>query len=213
MVEMLSCISGFKEVVMAILDWCGEHEAVLIAIAGFLSSVAIAKITSGLDVKKAICMRRLDAYEKAIMHLSLKLNVYYNIQAAFESLKELVLEVDVMKSKVAILLATFRKLEEIEKEDSRVTGVALYTVFPSYDARPLVKELAYFISRLKDFLCWMDLPDAKNRLEQFEHSFKVDVNRITPLIDKETKYLDGIFTQLKNEIAKDKEIKKLLCKS
>jgi hypothetical protein len=175
--------------------------------------VAIAKITSGLDVKKAICMRRLDAYEKAVTHLSLKLNVYYNIQAAFESLKESVLEVDVMKGKVAILLATFQRLEEIEKEDSRVTGVALYTVFPSYDARPLVKELAYFISCLKDFSCWMDLPDAKNRLKQFEHSFKVDVNRITPLIDKETKYLDGIFTQLKNEIAEDKRIKKLLSKS
>lgn len=213
MVEMLSCISGFKEVVMAIFDWCGEHEAVLIAIAGFLSSVAIAKITSGLDVKKAICMRRLDAYEKAVTHLSLKLNVYYNIQAAFESLKESVLEVDVMKGKVAILLATFQRLEEIEKEDSRVTGVALYTVFSSYDARPLVKELAYFISCLKDFSYWMDLPDAKNRLKQFEHGFRGDVNRITPLIDKETKYLDGIFTQLKNEIAEDKRIKKLLSKS
>jgi hypothetical protein len=63
---MLSCIGGFKEVVMAILDWCGEHESVVIAIAGFLSSVAIAKITSGLDIKKAICMRRFEAYEKAI---------------------------------------------------------------------------------------------------------------------------------------------------
>ena len=210
---MLSCICGFNEVVMAIFDWCGEHEAVLIAIAGFLSSVAIAKITSGLDVKKAICMRRLDAYEKAITHLSLKLNVYYNIQAAFESLKELVLEVDVMKSKVAILLATFRKLEEIEKEDSRVTGVALYTVFPSYDARPLVKELAYFFSRLQDFSCWMNLSDAEKRLKRFEQGFKDDVKRIAPMVEKETKHLDGIFTQLKNEIAKDKEIKKLLCKS
>ena len=36
---MLSCIGGFKELVMAILDWCGEHESVVIAIAGFSSSV------------------------------------------------------------------------------------------------------------------------------------------------------------------------------
>ena len=210
---MLSCIGGFKEVVMAILDWCGEHESVVIAIAGFLSSVAIAKITSGLDVKKAICLRRFESYEKAITHLSLKLNVYYNIQAAFESLKESVLEVDVMKGKVVILLATFQRLEEIEKEDSRVTGVALYTVFPSYDAGPLVKELAYFISRLKEFSCLVNLPDAEARLKQFESGFMENINRIAPMVVKEINHLNSIYDQLKNEIKKDKMAKKLFCKA
>ena len=96
----------------------------------------------------------LGCLRKAVTHLSLKLNVYYNIQAAFESLKESVLEVDIMKGKVAILLATFQKLEEIEKEDSNITGVTLYTVLPPYDVKPLVKELAYFCSRLQYFLAW-----------------------------------------------------------
>jgi hypothetical protein len=64
---MLSCVCGFKEVVVAILDWCGEHEAVLIAIAGFLSSVAIAKMASGLDIKKTLCIRRFEAYEKRLL--------------------------------------------------------------------------------------------------------------------------------------------------
>ncbi len=155
----------------------------------------------------------LGCLRKAVTHLSLKLNVYYNIQAAFESLKESVLEVDIMKGKVAILLATFQKLGEIEKEDSRVTGVALYTVFPSYDSGPLVKELAYFISRLQDFSCWMNLPDVENRLKQFEIGFKDDVKRIAPMVEKETNYLNAICDQLKNEIAKDKVMKELFRKS
>lgn len=211
---MVSCICDFKEVFFAILDWCGEHEAVLIAIAGFLSSVAIAKITSGLDIKNAISMRRLDAYEKAITYLSLKLNVYYNIQAAFESLKELVSEVDVMKARIAILMATFVRLQEIEKEDSKVSGVALYTVFSPYDSRPLVKELAYFFSRLNDFKFQLsNLPRQEERFKHLVIDFREDIERIAPLVENETKHLEGIVTQLKNEIAKDKRIKKLLSKS
>lgn len=213
MVEMLSCICGFKEVVMAIFDWCGEHEAVLIAIAGFLSSVAIAKITSGLDVKKAICMRRFEAYEKAIKQLSLKLNVYYNIQAAFESLKEPVLAVDVMRSKIAVLLATFQKLGEIEKEDSNITGVTLYTVLPPYDVKPLVKELAYFCSRLQYFSCLVNLSCSEDQWKQFESEFREDVKRIAPMVEKETNHLNALCEQLKDEISNDKMAKKLLRKS
>ena len=210
---MLSCIGGFKEVVMAILDWCGEHESVVIAIAGFLSSVAIAKITSGLDIKKAICMRRFEAYVKAIKQLSLKLNVYYNIQAAFESLKEPVLAVDVMKSKIAVLLATFQKLGEIEKEDSNITGVTLYTVLPPYDVKPLVKELAYFSSRLQYFSCLVNLSCSEDQWKQFESEFREDVKRIAPMVEKETNYLNALCEQLKDEISKDKMAKKLLRKS
>lgn len=190
----------------------GRYEALLIAIVGFLSSVAIAKITSGLDIKKVLYMRRLDAYEKAISHLSLKLNIYYNIQAAFESLKEPVLSVELMKSKIAILLASFQKLGEIEKDDSRVTSVVLYTVFPSYDTGSIVKELANFISRLQDFSCLVNLPNAEERLKLFESSFVDDIKRIVPMLEKEINYLNAIFDQLKNEITKDKMIKKVLNK-
>ena len=77
-----------KDFAFELLDWCGEHEALLIAVAGFISSVAIAKITGGLELRRALCVRRFEVYEQAIGQLSLKLNVYYNIQAALESLKD-----------------------------------------------------------------------------------------------------------------------------
>ena len=210
---MLSCVCGFKEVVVAILDWCGEHEAVLIAIAGFLSSVAIAKMASGLDIKKTLYIRRFEAYEKAITYLSLKLNVYNNILAAFESLKDAAVPIEIVKSKVVLLLASFQKLGEVEKEDSNVTGVALYTVFPPYDARPLVKELAYFWSRLQDFSCLANLSDSQEQLRQSANGLRGDVERILPMIENETNHLQTIYAQLKDEIVKDKIAKKFFRKN
>ena len=210
---MLSCICGFKELLLAVLVWCGDHEAAIIAVAGFLSSVAIAKITSGLEIKRAICLRRFESYEKAITHLSLKLNVYYNIQATFESLKDAEAPIEVVKSKVVLLVAFFQKLGEVEKEDSNVTGVALYTVFPPYDARPLVKELAYFCSRLQDFSCLANLPDSQELLMQSANGLRGDVERILPMIENETNHLQAIYAQLKDEITKDKIAKKFFRKN
>ena len=210
---MISCMIDTKEVVVTILDWCGEHEAVLIAIAGFLSSVAIAKMASGLDIKKTLCIRRFEAYEKAITYLSLKLNVYNNILAAFESLKDAEVPIEVVKSKVVLLVATFQKLGEVEKEDSNVTGVTLYTVFPPYDARPLVKELACFLSRLQDFSCLANLPDSQELLRQSANGLRGDVERILPMIENETNYLQTIYAQLKDEISKDKIAKKFFRKN
>ncbi|MBO5799762.1 MAG: hypothetical protein J6R41_07020 [Paludibacteraceae bacterium] len=206
---MMSCCCDFKEVLFAVLDWCGEHDALVAAVAGFISSAVIAKITSGMDLRRTLCVRRFEAYEKAITFLSLKLNVYNNILAAFESLKDAEVPIEVVKSKVVLLVATFQKLGEVEKEDSNVTGVALYTVFPPYDARPLVKELACFLSRLQDFSCLANLPDSQELLRQSANGLRGDVERILPMIENETNYLQTIYTQLKDEISKDKMAKKL----
>lgn len=203
-------VSGeMKDLLFELLDWCGEHDALVAAVAGFISSAVIAKITSGMDLRRILCVRRFEAYEKAITFLSLKLNVYYTILAAFESLRDAEAPIEVVKSKVVLLVATFQKLGEVEKEDSNVTGVALYTVFPPYDARPLVKELACFLSRLQDFSCLANLPDSQELLRQSANGLRGDVERILPMIENETNYLQNIYAQLKDEISKDKMAKKL----
>ena len=210
---MMCCCCDFKEVLFAVLDWCGEHDALLAAVAGFITSIVIVKITSGMDLRRTLCVRRFEAYEKAITYLSLKLNVYNNILAAFESLKDAAVPIEIVKSKVVLLLASFQKLGEVEKEDSNVTGVALYTVFPPYDARPLVKELANFWSRLQDFSYLANLPDSQEQLRQSANGLRGDVERILPMIENETNHLQTIYAQLKDEIAKDKIVKKLFRKN
>ena len=158
-------------------------------------------------------MHRFEAYEKAISHLSLKINVYYNIQAAIESLKGAESSIEVLKSKVVILVLLLARLGEIEKEDINITGASLYTVFPYYDAKPLTKELAHFVARLQDFSCCANLPNSEERLRRFAPVFKEDVEQIAPMVEKETNHLNAIYAQLKDEISKDKMAKKLFRKS
>ena len=193
-----------------ILDWCGQHSALLVAIVGFASSVAIAKITSGLELRKTLCIRRFDAYEKAIGHLSLKLNVYYNILAAFQSLHEPISEMNVMRGKVAVLLAFFIKLSEIEKEDCDSADIVLYSKFPQHDVRPLAKESALFVVLLKDFSDRANLPNSDAMLAQLAPTFINGINRLEPLVAEEAVHLNAIYEQLCEEIHKDKTIKKML---
>ena len=196
--------------VRAILDWCGQHSALLVAIAGFASSVAIAKITSGLDFRKTLCLRRFDAYENAIAHLSLKLNVYYNILAAFHSLNEPIVELNVIKSKVAVLLALFIRLGEVEKNDRDSIGIALYSRLPSHDVRPLTREVANFIALLQDLSYLSSLPNPEGQLKRCQSNFVSGVKRLEPLVEAEVNYLNAMYDQLSDEIRKDKTIKKLL---
>ena len=201
------------DVLFASFEWCGQHSALLVAIAGFATSVMIAKITSGLDLRRTLCVRRFEAYEKAISHLSQKLNVYYNILAAFETLNEPDKTIEVMKSKVALLLMLFVRLGEIEKEDRDLVGIVLYSKLPAHDVRPLTRETAHFMALLQDFSCRANLPNADEQLKQLAPDLISGVKRFGPLVADETNHLNAIYDQLCNDIKNDKAIKKLLQKT
>ena len=198
-----------KAILFELLDWCGLHSELLIAIGGFASSVAIAKITSGLDLRKTLCLRRFEAYEKAIGHLALKLNVYNNILAAFETLNEPVLAVDELKCKVALLLTIFVRLGEIEKDDFNMAGVVLYAKLPTHDVRPLTRETARFIDLLQGLSFFANLPNSEERVKQFAPDFISGINRLKPLVEEEANHLNAIYNQLNDEIRKDKVIRKM----
>lgn len=204
---MIGCCN--IDALFAILDWCGQHSALLVAIAGFISSVAIAKITSGLELKKTLCLRCFDAYEKAISHLSSKLNIYQNILAAFETLDEPNMATEVMKSKVALLLMLFARLGEIEKEDRDLVGIVFYSKLPTHDVRPLTRETAHFLALLQDFSSRANLFNSEEQLKQFAPVFISGVKRLEPLVVDEANHLNAIYDQLSNEIRSDKTIKKL----
>ena len=207
---MIGCCN--IDTLFAILDWCGRHSALLVAIAGFISSVAIAKITSGLELKKTLCLRRFDAYEKAISHLSSKLNIYQNILAAFETLNEPNMATEVMKSKVALLLMLFVRLGEIEKEDRDLVGIAFYTKLPTHDLRPLTRETAHFWALLQDFSNRANFPNVDEQLKQFAPRFISGVKRLEPLVVDEANHLNAIYDQLSNDIKRGKVIKMLFRK-
>ena len=210
---MLSCIVVVKEFILAILDWFGRHTELIIAIVGFASSVAIAKIATGLDLRKTLCLRRFEIYEKAIGHLSLKLNVYYNILAAFQVMNEPVLDVNAIKSKVIVLLSLFIQLGKAEEGDRDSSGIVLYSKLPSHDVRPLTREVANFVAKLQYFSYLANLPNPEDQLTRFAPEFINGIKRLEPLVEAEVKHLNAIYDQLNDEIQKDETIQKMFRKS
>lgn len=192
------------------LDWCGRHSALLVAIAGFASSAAIAKISSGLDIKRTLCLRRFEAYEKATRQLMLKLNVYANILAAFQLFRETVPDIGVIKGRAALLLSSFAQLGTIEQQDPNIVGVFMYSKIPSYDIRPLLEEMALFIVVLNDFSSQLNLPISEDILKQSTQRFIESVNRLEPLVAKEFNHLNALYVKLNDEVHKDRMFKKLL---
>lgn len=109
---MITCCSECKAFLREGLNWCGQNSALIIAVAGFVTSIVIAKITSGLDLQKMLCVRRFEAYEKAMRQLSLKLNIYANILASLPQLKETIGDAVLLKARIVMVLAWFVKLGE-----------------------------------------------------------------------------------------------------
>ncbi len=59
-----------------------------------------------------LCVRRFEAYEKAMRQLSLKLNIYANILASLPQLKETIGDAVLLKARIVMVLAWFVKLGE-----------------------------------------------------------------------------------------------------
>lgn len=192
------------------LYWCGQHSALLVAIMGFASSVAIAKISSGLDLRRTLYLRRFEAYEKAIGHLSRKMNVYENIMAAFYTLKDPNFDFESLRVKVVVLLSYFDQLGKIEMEDRELSGIVLYSKLPRHDVKPVMREIAQFYTLLQDYSNLINHPTSRERLEQFVPNFINGVSRLEPLITKEIAHLNAMYEQLYDDICKDKTVKKML---
>lgn len=200
-----------SKVVFHIFDWCGQHSALLVAIAGFASSVAIAKITSGLTIQRMLCLRRFEAYERAIRQLARKLNVYANIMAAVQSVKEPDSDIGVVKGKVAVLLSFFAELGKIECADEDLAGIVLYSRLPTYDAGPLLKEIARFLVSLNNLSYQLNLPASDAVLKQSIFTFRGSVSQIESLITEEFNHLNAIYVKLSADICRDKAIKRIIC--
>ena len=59
-------------------EWLGLASTVVVALVGLCSGVIIAKLSSHLELKKMLCLRKVEVYEAAMRQLVLKINVYAN---------------------------------------------------------------------------------------------------------------------------------------
>ena len=59
----LACSINMEALKM-VLDWLGQQSAVLVALVGFVAAIIVAKITSGLELKKMLCLKLDDKLKK-----------------------------------------------------------------------------------------------------------------------------------------------------
>ena len=64
--------------VKTVLDSVGQLSTLIVAIVGFITAMIVAKVTSGLELKRALCLKRVEAYELATRQLWQLITVYEN---------------------------------------------------------------------------------------------------------------------------------------
>ena len=198
------------EAFKTILDWLGQQSAVLVALIGFVTAIIIAKITSGLELKKMLCLKRVDAYEAARCQLMRMTNIYESILVCMAAINQDKDNTTILE-KILVLLAWFVQLERVQQQDGDLARIALYVAeLPRQDTRELMGEEPRFLKMIKDIAEKMQRTSSIEEKDVLENDLKHGINRIAPLIQKELQHLYNIDDKLKKDMQKDKRLKILL---
>ena len=193
-----------------ILDWLGQQSAVLVALVGFTTAIIVAKITSGLELKKMLCLKRVDAYEAAKCQLMRMTNTYESILTSMAAIAQDKDSATIVE-KIALLLAFFIQLDKVLQQDGDLARIALYTTeLPRQDTRELMGEEPRFVKVIRDIAEKMQHASSIEERDVLESDLKHEINRIAPLIQRELQHLYNLDDKLKKDIQTDKRLKILL---
>ena len=209
------------ETTKMILDWMGQHStlivavasiiaSIIVAVAGLITSVIVAKITGGIELKKALCLKRVDAYEAARCQLIRMTNTYENI---LRSMAAIVQDTDssTIVDKTVLLLSSFMELDKVLRQDENLARIALYvTELPRSDIRQSQSEAPRFISVMRTISEKLPCASSNDERDALEVQVKQAINRFAPLLEDELHHLYNLDDKLKSDIQKDKRLKSLL---
>lgn len=197
------------ELLKIILDWLGQQSTVIVAVVGFVAAIIVAKITSGLELNKALCLKRAEAYESARCQLMRMTNVYEIILGQMAAISQ---DTDSksIDAKIALLVTQFTKLGTVMEQDEKLARIALYsTELPRQDARQLLGEEPRFVNVITGILTKLQCGSSEEEREALEGNLKQAINRFAPLMQNELQHLYTIDEKLKNDMQKDKRLRKL----
>lgn len=98
-----------------ILDWLGKHEAMVVALGSFITAIVIAKITTSLELRKALSIKRVEAYESAKSYLTSMLNAYENLLLYMEEVHR-DKDSSTIETKISLLIELLSRLHDISKK-------------------------------------------------------------------------------------------------
>lgn len=209
------------ETTKMILDWMGRHPtlivavtglitSIIVAVASFIASIIVAKITGGIELKKALCLKRVDAYEAARCQLMRMTNIYEIILGQMAAVSQST-DSKPIGDKIALLVSQFLALGKVMEQDDSFARIALYsTELPRQDPRQLQSEEPRFINAIRDIWEKLQSGSSEEEREALEGKLKDAINRFAPLVQNELQHLYDLDEKLKTDIQKDKRIKSLL---
>ena len=201
------------ETTKMILDWLGQQSTLIVAVAGFISAIIVAKITGGIELKKALCLKRVDAFEAARCQLMRMTNTYEVILGSMSAITQ-DLDSSTIGDKIVILLSPFIELEKVLRQDENLARIALYvTELPRQDVRQLLAEEPRFVNVIRKISEKLQRASSKDERDVLEVQLKQEINRIAPLIQMELQHLYDLDDKLKNDMRKDKKLRQLFAKS
>jgi hypothetical protein len=194
-----------------VFKFAKELDTVIIAIVGFVSSILVAKFTCEHDVKKFLYSKKIEAYERALSLLILKINVCANCLNLMGSLKRE--NQQAVLPMVSILIGTVQQMFELEKKDIDIAIISLYVDIQ--DKAPLKN-----FTKLSDFLqkaikifnqlqnTNINIDDKNSLLDELS----IAIDDFSSFAEAEYNYLSGIYDKLVNRFRNDKILHKLIDK-
>ena len=189
--------------VKAILDSVEQLSTMIVAIVGFITAVIVAKVTSGLGLRRALCLKRVEAYELATRQLWQLITVSENILGSMAAIN---LDDDnsSIQEKIGLMLILFAQLGELISKNGDLAQIMFYSNLAAHDVIQVSKEASKFVRDLKEIDAILRNPTTKENLERVENKMKNAINGLAPLIQQELKHLYCYDDKLKKEIRQDK---------
>ncbi len=187
-------------------EWLGPASTVVVALVGLCSGVIIVKLSSHLELRKTLCLRKVEVYESAMRQLVLKINVYANF---LNSLRGTAVG-STLRMRLELMASILVQLPQIEQKDADIARLLFYTDLPSYNNLLLISETPKFMELFQRIVQKTQGQLTQEERNELAKEFNEAAAKFGPLVETEYNQQQAIFAKLKKDITSDKLLRKLL---
>ena len=189
-------------IVNAILCWLDQLSTLIVAVLGFITTIVVARLTCTMELRKTLFLKRIEAYETALMKLTLLKNAYAN----FLNLITEPIDKDILESKIVFIHISLIQFSNIDQQNGDFAKISFYTTIPLHDTFPMLQKMSCFIQTLTEVTTALNTADRQQLTQKINDA----INEFRPHAHEEYQYLVNVYDKLLNDIKHEKELKKIL---
>ena len=194
------------EKISKILDLITQQSTLIVAIMGFIATIVVAKLTSSMELRKTILLKRIEAYEKALKQLTLMKNAYSDFLNSITG----VIDNNLFESRITLIYASLTQLEKINQQSGDLVQISFYTDIPLNDTLPMFQKITSFMQIIIEIIKESNSQSPTTNRQQLIERINISINELRPFAKEEYQYLQSICEKLHKDIKNDKKLKKIL---